>query len=222
MFFRVWKHLIPSHADSSFVPPLIYSVLGSSRHLAVGPVSIASLVMGTMLREAVSDIDHPDLYLQLAFTSTFFAGLFQASLGFLRLILARVMICALILNLCLSIAQLCDLHLSQQFWGFHTRMMILCVDQHWKSVPAPQSCVRKLINCVICRLGFVIDFLSKATLVGFMAGAAVIVALQQLKGLLGIIHFTSKMQLVPVLSSVFGKRDEVESLNFYQLWSFML
>lgn len=126
---------------SSFVPPLIYSVLGSSRHLAVGPVSIASLVMGTMLREAVSDIDHPDLYLKLAFTSTFFAGLFQASLGFLR-------------------------------------------------------------------LGFVIDFLSKATLVGFMAGAAVIVALQQLKGLLGIIHFTSKMQLVPVLASVFGKRDE--------------
>ncbi|KAK0596490.1 hypothetical protein LWI29_016231 [Acer saccharum] len=39
---------------SSFVPPLIYSVLGSSRHLAVGPVSIASLVMGSMLGEAWS------------------------------------------------------------------------------------------------------------------------------------------------------------------------
>lgn len=116
--FSCLKTSDPSHADSSFVPPLIYSVLGSSRHLAVGPVSIASLVMGTMLREAVSDIDHPDLYLKLAFTSTFFAGLFQASLGFLRLILARVMICALILNLCLSIAQLSDLHLSQQFLRF--------------------------------------------------------------------------------------------------------
>ncbi|CAI9757746.1 unnamed protein product [Fraxinus pennsylvanica] len=78
---------------------------------------------------------------QLALTATFFAGLFQASLGFLR-------------------------------------------------------------------LGFVIDFLSKATLVGFMAGAAVIVALQQLKGLFGIVHFTSKMQLVPVLSSVFHHKDE--------------
>lgn len=73
------------HADSSFVPPLIYSVLGSSRHLAVGPVSIASLVMGTMLREAISEEEQPALYLQLAFTATFFAGLFQASLGFLRL-----------------------------------------------------------------------------------------------------------------------------------------
>ncbi|KAK6148877.1 hypothetical protein DH2020_016402 [Rehmannia glutinosa] len=117
---------------SSFVPPLIYSVLGSSRHLAVGPVSIASLVMGTMLNENVSYTEEPILYLKLAFTATFFAGL----------------------------------------------------------------------------LGFVIDFLSKATLVGFMAGAAVIVSLQQLKGLLGIVHFTSKMQLVPVLSSVFHHKDE--------------
>ncbi|KAK8670055.1 hypothetical protein V6N13_104819 [Hibiscus sabdariffa] len=119
---------------SSFVPPLIYSVLGSSKHLAVGPVSIASLVMGTMLSETVSPAADPILYLKLAFTATFFSGLFQASLGLLR-------------------------------------------------------------------LGFVIDFLSKATLVGFMAGAAVIVSLQQLKGLLGIVHFTAKMQLIPVLTS---------------------
>ncbi|XP_073140184.1 probable sulfate transporter 3.4 [Henckelia pumila] len=126
---------------SSFVPPLIYSVLGSSRHLAVGPVSIASLVMGTMLSEVVSYNEDPVLYLQLAFTATFFAGLFQFSLGFLR-------------------------------------------------------------------LGFVIDFLSKATLVGFMAGAAVIVSLQQLKGMLGIVHFTAKMQLIPVLSSVFHHNNE--------------
>ncbi|KAA8541827.1 hypothetical protein F0562_022979 [Nyssa sinensis] len=126
---------------SSFVPPLIYSVLGSSRHLAVGPVSIASLVMGTMINEAVSYTEEPILYLQMAFTATFFAGLFHASLGLLR-------------------------------------------------------------------LGFVIDFLSKATLVGFMAGAAVIVSLQQLKGLLGIVHFTTKMQIVPVLASVFSHKDE--------------
>nr|GEW85537.1 probable sulfate transporter 3.4 [Tanacetum cinerariifolium] len=69
---------------SSFVPPLIYSVLGSSRHLAVGPVSIASLVMGTMLNEAVPYAQDPVLYLKLAFTATFFAGVFQATLGLLR------------------------------------------------------------------------------------------------------------------------------------------
>ncbi|KAH1240136.1 putative sulfate transporter 3.4 [Glycine max] len=126
---------------SSFVPPLIYSLLGSSRHLGVGPVSIASLVMGSMLSETVSYSQDPILYLKMAFTATFFAGLFQSSLGILR-------------------------------------------------------------------LGFVIDFLSKATLVGFMAGAAIIVSLQQLKGLLGIVHFTNKMQITPVLISVFKQRDE--------------
>ncbi|KAK4349960.1 hypothetical protein RND71_029273 [Anisodus tanguticus] len=126
---------------SSFVPPLIYSLLGSSRHLAVGPVSIASLVMGTMLSQVVQYSKEPTLYLQLAFTSTLFAGLLQAAMGFFR-------------------------------------------------------------------LGFIIDFLSKATLLGFMAGAAVIVSLQQLKGLLGIVHFTNKMQIIPVLTSVFTHKDE--------------
>ncbi|XP_039806311.1 probable sulfate transporter 3.4 [Panicum virgatum] len=128
---------------SSFVPPLIYSLLGSSRDLAVGPVSIASLVMGSMLREAVSPDEEPILYLQVAFTSTFFAGVFQASLGFLR-------------------------------------------------------------------LGFIVDFLSKATLTGFMGGAAIIVSLQQLKGLLGIVHFTSHMGFVDVMRSVFKRHDEWE------------
>ncbi|RWR73837.1 putative sulfate transporter 3.4 [Cinnamomum micranthum f. kanehirae] len=126
---------------SSFVPPLLYAVLGSSRHLAVGPVSIASLVMGTMLREMVSPVQEPILFLQLAFTATFFAGVFQASLATLR-------------------------------------------------------------------LGFIVDFLSKATLIGFMAGAAIIVSLQQLKGLLGIVHFTTQMGFVPVMVSVFKHRTE--------------
>ena len=62
------------------------------------------------------------------------------------------------------------------------------------------------------RLGFIIDFLSKATLIGFMAGAAIIVSLQQLKGLLGITHFTSKMEIIPVMSSVFSHKNEVTYL----------
>ncbi|KAJ8442392.1 hypothetical protein Cgig2_018648 [Carnegiea gigantea] len=132
---------LPPIIDSSFVPPIIYSVLGSSRHVGVGPVSIASIVMGAMLSEFVSPTDDPDLYLKLAFTSTLFAGVFQASLG-------------------------------------------------------------------IFRMGFIIDFLSKATLIGFMAGAAIVVSLQQLKGVLGITHFTSKMEIIPVMSSVFSHKNE--------------
>ncbi|CAJ1939598.1 unnamed protein product [Sphenostylis stenocarpa] len=126
--------------DSSFIPPLVYVVLGSSMDLAVGPVSIASLVLGSMITEEVSPTAEPDLFLQLALTSTFFAGIFQAALGILR-------------------------------------------------------------------LGFIIDFLSKAILIGFMGGSAVIVALQQLKGLLGITHFTKKMALVPVLMVVANDID---------------
>jgi sulfate transporter 3 len=75
-------------ADSSFVPPMVYAVLGSSRDLAVGPVSISSLIMGSMLRQAVSPTAEPMLFLQLAFTATLFAGIFQASLGILRLVVA--------------------------------------------------------------------------------------------------------------------------------------
>ncbi|XP_062088766.1 probable sulfate transporter 3.4 [Humulus lupulus] len=127
---------------SSFVPPVIYSFLGSSRHLAVGPTSTAALVMGTMLSDMVSTNSEPELHLRLAFTATFFAGLFQASLG-------------------------------------------------------------------LFRLGFILDFLSKATLIGFMAGVAILVSLQQLKGLLGVSHnITNKMQLVPVMSSLFKYRNE--------------
>ncbi|RDX63398.1 putative sulfate transporter 3.3, partial [Mucuna pruriens] len=132
---------IPQGINSSFVPPLVYAVLGSSKDLAVGPVSIASLVMGSMLRQEVSPTADPILFLQLAFTSTLFAGLFQASLGILR-------------------------------------------------------------------LGFIIDFLSKAILIGFMAGAAIIVSLQQLKSLLGITHFTNQMGLLPVMGSVFHNIHE--------------
>ncbi|KAK8938164.1 putative sulfate transporter 3.3 [Platanthera guangdongensis] len=126
---------------SSFVPPLVYTVLGSSKDLAVGPVSITSLIMGSMLRQVANPAKELDLFLRLAFTSTFFAGLFQAALG-------------------------------------------------------------------IFRLGFIIDYLSKATLVGFMAGAGIIVSLQQLKGLLGIVHFSKQMALVPVMSSVFHETHE--------------
>jgi len=39
---------------------------------------------------------------------------------------------------------------------------------------------------VLARLGFVIDFLSHAAIVGFMAGAAVAIGLSQVPGMLGL------------------------------------
>ncbi|KAK2663853.1 hypothetical protein Ddye_002427 [Dipteronia dyeriana] len=122
---------------SSFVPPLVYAFMGSSRDIAIGPVAVVSLLLGTLLQNEIDSSKNPIDYRRLAFTATFFAGITQVTLGFFR-------------------------------------------------------------------LGFLIDFLSHAAIVGFMAGAAVTIALQQLKGLLGIKHFTKKTDIVSVMRSVWG------------------
>ncbi|XP_021280360.1 sulfate transporter 3.1-like [Herrania umbratica] len=126
---------------SSFIPPLVYAMMGSSRDLAVGTVAVASLLTASMLGQEVNAAENPKLYLHLAFTATFFAGLLQASLGLLR-------------------------------------------------------------------LGFIVDFLSHATIVGFMAGAATVVCLQQLKGILGLEHFTHSTDIISVMRSVFSQTHE--------------
>lgn len=120
---------------SSFVPPLIYAFMGSSRDIAIGPVAVVSLLLGTMLQNELDPINEKAQYQRLAFTATFFAGITQVTLGFFR-------------------------------------------------------------------LGFLIDFLSHAAIVGFMGGAAVTIALQQLKGFLGIKKFTKKSDIISVMHSV--------------------
>ncbi|AES97926.1 putative SLC26A/SulP transporter [Medicago truncatula] len=122
---------------SSFVPPLIYAVMGSSRDIAIGPVAVVSLLLGTLLQNEIDPNTHPTEYRRLAFTATFFAGITQATLG-------------------------------------------------------------------VFRLGFLIDFLSHAAIVGFMGGAAITIALQQLKGFLGIQKFTKKTDIISVMNSVFS------------------
>jgi len=72
------------HADSSFVPPLIYAMLGSSKDLAVGTVAVVSLLLSSLFSSEVSPVENPVLYLHLAFTATFVAGIFQTALGIFR------------------------------------------------------------------------------------------------------------------------------------------
>ncbi|KAI3757398.1 hypothetical protein L6452_04935 [Arctium lappa] len=119
----------------SVVPPLIYSVMGTSQELAIGPVAVVSLLISSMISKLVDPMADPVSYRKLVFTVTFFAGSFQALLGLLR-------------------------------------------------------------------LGFLIEFLSHAAIVGFMAGAAIVIGLQQLKSLLGISHFTTKTDVISVLGAV--------------------
>ncbi|XP_075500873.1 sulfate transporter 3.1-like [Primulina tabacum] len=126
---------------SSFVPPLIYAMMGSSRDVAVGTVAVGSLLTGSMLSTVVNPIENPTLYLHLAFTATLFTGIFEAALG-------------------------------------------------------------------IFRLGFIVDFLSHATIVGFMGGAATVVSLQQLKGIFGLDHFTHDTDVISVMRSVFSQTHQ--------------
>ncbi|XLT12769.1 hypothetical protein HN51_058459, partial [Arachis hypogaea] len=51
-------------------------------------------------------------------------------------------------------------------------------------------------------LGFLVDFLSHAAIVGFVGGAAIVIGLQQLKGLLGVSHFTTKTDIISVIKAV--------------------
>ena len=71
-------------ADSSFVPPLVYAVLGSSKQLAVGTVAAASLLIASSIGKVASPRDDPILYLHLVFTATLITGIFQTILGILR------------------------------------------------------------------------------------------------------------------------------------------
>jgi high affinity sulfate transporter 1 len=70
-------------SDSSFVPPLVYAFMGSSRHIAIGPVAVVSLLLGTLLQNEINP-SNKLAYKRLAFTATFFAGVTQFALGFFR------------------------------------------------------------------------------------------------------------------------------------------
>ncbi|KAG9145407.1 hypothetical protein Leryth_022821 [Lithospermum erythrorhizon] len=59
------------------------------------------------------------------------------------------------------------------------------------------------------RLGILVDFLSHSTIVGFMGGTATLICLQQLRGMLGLNHFTQHTDVINVLKAVFKNRDEV-------------
>jgi len=61
-------------------------------------------------------------------------------------------------------------------------------------------------------LGFLVDFLSHAAITGFMGGAAIVIGLQQLKGLLGLGHFTSNTDVVSVTRAVWVSVHEPVSI----------
>ncbi|KAK4283720.1 hypothetical protein QN277_000643 [Acacia crassicarpa] len=127
---------------SSFVPPLIYAIFGSSRHMAVGTIAAASLLLFQTVSSVVKPEDDPTLFLHLIFTTTFITGVLQTTLGILR-------------------------------------------------------------------LGILVDFFSHSTITGFMGGTAVILCLQQLKGVFGMKHFTSQTSLISVVKAIIANGSEI-------------
>ncbi|KAG9145675.1 hypothetical protein Leryth_027219 [Lithospermum erythrorhizon] len=148
---------------SSFVPPLIYGVFGSSKHLAVGTVAACSLLIAQELQRVVNPAVDLQLYMRMVFTATFVSGVVQSLLGFLR-------------------------------------------------------------------LGILVDFLSHSTIVGFMGGTATLICLQQLKGMLGLQHFTQHTDVIHVIKAVVKNHKEMRwepavmgciFLSFLQLTKFV-
>ena len=68
---------------ASFLPVAIASIFGSSRQLATGPVAVVSLLTAAALEPIASN--DPTGYVAYAIMLAFLVGIFQLSLGFLRM-----------------------------------------------------------------------------------------------------------------------------------------
>lgn len=66
------------------------------------------------------------------------------------------------------------------------------------------------------------DFLSHSTITGFMGGTATLICFQQLKGIFGLKHFTTKTDVVSVIRAVLHYRDEVGRGQIYTLYIYFL
>jgi len=75
-------------SDTGIVPPLIYAMLASSREIVIGPGSVDSLLLSSMIQTLKVPIHDSSTYIQLVFTVTFFAGIFQVAFGLFRYVSA--------------------------------------------------------------------------------------------------------------------------------------
>lgn len=75
------------YTDTSVVPPLIYAVMGTSREIAIGPVAVVSLLLSSMIQKVQDPLANPIAYRNFVLTTTFFAGIFQASFGLFRCVI---------------------------------------------------------------------------------------------------------------------------------------
>ncbi|GJP43544.1 hypothetical protein CLOM_g2992 [Closterium sp. NIES-68] len=140
---------------TSFIPPLLYAIQGSSKHLVIAPVSVVSQLLGTTLSGIVDPSADPALYTSLAVTATFFCGIFQLIMG-------------------------------------------------------------------LCRFGFLVDFLNQPTIVGFLSGCSLTIAIQQLKLILGYKDFTLSTSIVNIIAAIVQYSSQFQWKAFVMGMSFFL
>ncbi|CAI5479125.1 unnamed protein product [Closterium sp. Yama58-4] len=140
---------------TSFIPPLLYAIQGSSKHLVVAPVSVISQLLGTSVSALADPATDPALYTSLVVTATFFCGLFQLIMG-------------------------------------------------------------------LCRFGFLVDFLNQPTIVGFLSGCSLTIAIQQLKLILGYKDFTLSTSIVNIIAAIVQYSYQFQWKAFVMGMSFFL
>ncbi|GLT68855.1 hypothetical protein SLA2020_410510 [Shorea laevis] len=65
---------------TSLAPPVIYSVMGTSREIAIGPVAVVSLLLSSMAQKLEDPASDPIAYRKLILTITFFPDFFKLPL----------------------------------------------------------------------------------------------------------------------------------------------
>jgi len=68
---------------SALVPLIIYAVLGTSRHLSIGPVAITSILISTGVSQLASPFT--EHFVELVLLLGFLVGVIQVLLGFLKI-----------------------------------------------------------------------------------------------------------------------------------------
>lgn len=67
------------------IPIFIYVLLGTSKHISMGPFAITSLVLGTTARATSNFADGSPEYIQLCLNISMFSGIISFLMGFLKL-----------------------------------------------------------------------------------------------------------------------------------------
>ena len=145
-----------------------------------------------MIQKLIDPRTALEAYKRLVFTATFFAGVFQVAFWIFRWVL-----------------------ISSCYWSWY----VLTTENFFLSmvgISFPLYLTNLSLPPRFYMVGISCQFSLPCCYCWFMAGAAIIIGLQQLKGLLGIANFTHNTDIISVMISVF------RGLNHNQVKSYSL